>query len=110
MADDFQITTDEQRLQQVLINFLTNAEKHTEKVEIHLHCSLTEYPDRITCSVSDTGPGIAEEEQSSVFSRFYRSPSVRDREGVGPVSYTHLDVYKRQGPTRTCMPQSIRLL
>ena len=31
VADDFQITTDEQRLQQVLINFLTNAEKHTEK-------------------------------------------------------------------------------
>ena len=49
---------------------LTNAEKHTEKGEIHLHCSLTEYPDRITFSVSDTGPGIPADKMDSVFERF----------------------------------------
>lgn len=83
MADDFQITTDEQRLQQVLINFLTNAEKHTEKGEIHLHCSLTEYPDRITFSVSDTGPGIPADKMDSVFERFKKLDEFKQGSGLG---------------------------
>lgn len=82
VADDFQITTDEQRLQQVLINFLTNAEKHTEK-EIHLHCSLTEYPDRITFSVSDTGPGIPADKMDSVFERFKKLDEFKQGSGLG---------------------------
>ena len=83
VADDFQITTDEQRLQQVLINFLTNAEKHTEKGEIHLHCSLTEYPDRITFSVSDTGPGIPADKMDSVFERFKKLDEFKQGSGLG---------------------------
>jgi len=79
----FEITTDEQRLQQVLINFLTNAEKHTEKGEIHLHCSLTEYPDRITFSVSDTGPGIPADKMDSVFERFKKLDEFKQGSGLG---------------------------
>lgn len=33
--------------------------------------------------ISDEGPGIPEEEQSKIFSRFYRSPSVSTEEGIG---------------------------
>ena len=83
VADDFQITTDEQRLQQVLINFLTNAEKHTEKGEIHLHCSVTEYPDRITFSVSDPGPGIPADKMDSVFERFKKLDEFKQGSGLG---------------------------
>ena len=83
VADDFRITTDEQRLQQVLINFLTNAEKYTQEGEIHLHCSLTEHPDRITFSVSDTGPGIPADKMDTVFERFKKLDEFKQGSGLG---------------------------
>lgn len=47
--------------------------------------------------VSDTGPGIAEEEQPKVFSRFYRGASARDREGVGLGLCLTRQIAERQG-------------
>lgn len=43
--DCYELSTDGQRVCQILINFLTNAEKHTTQGEIRLHCSLTENAD-----------------------------------------------------------------
>ena len=83
VPDDFQIVTDEQRIQQVLINFLTNAEKHTEKGKIHLHCSLTENPGKITFSVTDTGRGIPVEQMDSVFERFRKLDDFKQGSGLG---------------------------
>ena len=59
--DCYELSTDGQRVCQILINFLTNAEKHTTRGEIHLHCSLTENPGYVTFSVTDTGTGIPPE-------------------------------------------------
>ena len=56
--DCYELSTDGQRVCQILINFLTNAEKHTTQGEIRLHCSLTENPGYVTFSVTDTGTGI----------------------------------------------------
>ncbi|MNW68015.1 Signal transduction histidine-protein kinase ArlS [compost metagenome] len=33
--------------------------------------------------ITDSGIGIAEEEQGKIFTRFYRSPTVNSQEGVG---------------------------
>lgn len=83
VSDDFKIVTDEQRTRQVLINFLTNAEKHTEKGEIHLHCSTTENPGKITFSVTDTGSGIPVEQMDSVFERFKKLDEFKQGTGLG---------------------------
>ena len=40
--DDYTIESDSRRVEQVIMNFLTNAEKHTEEGEIHVHVSLKE--------------------------------------------------------------------
>ena len=54
----------------------------------------------IFIEVEDEGIGIPASEYSHIFQRFYRGASLQVRQeegsGVGPVSYTHLDVYKRQ--------------
>ena len=55
--DNYTVVSDCRRIQQVLINFLTNSCKHTRKGEIHLLLSSTAESRRITFSVTDTGPG-----------------------------------------------------
>lgn len=82
-ADDFQFITDEKRFQQVLVNFLTNAEKHTEKGEIHLSCSLAENPGRITFAVADTGPGVPDDKIDTIFERFNKLDEFKQGTGLG---------------------------
>lgn len=83
VPDSFMIITDQQRLQQVLINFLTNAEKYTEEGEIHLHCSITENPGKITFSVTDTGSGIPADKIDSIFERFKKLDEFKQGSGLG---------------------------
>lgn len=83
VPNDYLFVTDKERLQQVLINFLTNAEKHTERGEIHLHCSLTENPGKITFSVADTGPGIPADQADCVFDRFSKLDEFKQGTGLG---------------------------
>ena len=68
--------------EEALCNLLDNAVKYTPAGG-RVTVSSRDFELFSVIRVEDTGPGIAEEEQTRVFSRFYRSPSVRDREGVG---------------------------
>ena len=77
---------DRAKLKQALRIFLENAIKYTpEGGTITLSCRKEEKYCRIT--VEDTGIGIAEEEMTSIFERFYRSEEVRsgdvDGHGLG---------------------------
>ncbi|OYU92284.1 MAG: histidine kinase [Bradyrhizobiaceae bacterium PARB1] len=66
------IETDLQRLEQVLKNLLSNALKFTEAGRVEL--SVRPAADgRVAFSVSDTGIGIAQEHQESVFSAFHQA-------------------------------------
>ncbi len=47
--------------------------------------------------MTDTGPGLAEEEQAKVFQRFYRSPAVQDQAGVGIGLYLVRQIAAGQG-------------
>jgi CheY-like chemotaxis protein len=66
------IDTDPQRLAQILKNLLSNAFKFTARGEVGLHITTqkTETGDEIVFAVTDTGIGIAPEQQATVFEAF----------------------------------------
>ncbi len=69
---------DPDRLQQVLLNLLTNAVKFTEKGEIALRISRDpdrQQPGSLRFSVSDTGIGIPEDKREAIFERFTQADS-----------------------------------
>ena len=83
VEDDFEIYSDAQRSQQILINYLTNAMKHTQEGEIHVHCSLTENPGKLTFSVTDTGVGVPTDKGDLIFERFEKLNLFKQGTGLG---------------------------
>ena len=65
------VMADETLLRLLIGNIIENAVKYTPEngqVQVLLHADET----HVYCSVSDSGPGIPEEERAHVFQRFYR--------------------------------------
>ena len=68
--------------EEAVCNLLDNGVKYTPTGEA-VTVSVTAYELFCRIDVTDTGMGLAEEEQAKVFQRFYRAPAARDGEGVG---------------------------
>ena len=83
VGDDYNISTDPKRVQQVLVNFLTNAIKHTDEGSITL--GFTGKDDEGWCefSVTDTGEGIPEDKADEIFERFLKLNSFKQGTGLG---------------------------
>jgi signal transduction histidine kinase len=72
------VDADSQRLNQVLLNLLDNALRHTPPggdVTVSVYGNQTE----VFVTVSDNGPGLAAEDVPHVFDRFYRGDRSRNR-------------------------------
>lgn len=80
---DYTIQTDARRVQQVLVNFLTNAIKHTEAGHIQVDVSLKEVPGNISFIVSDTGTGVPKEKAEAIFQRFEKLNVFKQGTGLG---------------------------
>ncbi len=81
--EHFTFTTDPRRVQQILINLLTNACKHTSAGEIKLTSSLAEYQGFVTFAVTDTGPGVPAEDAEKIFERFTKLNQFVQGTGLG---------------------------
>jgi two-component system aerobic respiration control sensor histidine kinase ArcB len=84
---DFQVFArlDPTRVRQVLWNLLNNAVKFTAKGTVSLYCEFVADTDPCTLIfvVSDTGIGIAPQEQSRIFDMYYKSSDGRRLSIVG---------------------------
>ena len=81
--EPFTFRTDPQRVQQILINLLTNACKHTSSGQIVLASSLTAKPGYVSFSVTDTGPGVPADQAEAIFDRFTKLNSFVQGTGLG---------------------------
>ena len=104
---------DADKVQKIVMNLLSNALKFTPsggKVSLAFDVipreeAASQFPlteadtdGQYACiSVSDTGPGIPEEEQTKIFGRFYRASSVKNEEGVGIGLHLAREIISGQG-------------
>ena len=80
---DYIMKTDPLRLQQLLLNLLTNAAKFTEQGEINLDYQVDKEKKQVVFSVTDTGCGVPLEKQESIFNRFEKVDEFKQGAGLG---------------------------
>ena len=77
---------DAQRVRQIVINLLSNAIKFTQHGEVVLR-AMRDRADEgrvwLNLSVSDTGPGISQEQQKRLFQAFQQTAGTRGGSGLG---------------------------
>ncbi|CAM5646827.1 Adaptive-response sensory-kinase SasA [Lysinibacillus sphaericus] len=81
---------------EALYNIVDNAIKYTPSGG-SVQLSVTPYQLFCRIDVADTGLGISEDETAKIFSRFYRSQEVTDKEGVGLGLYLAREIITAQG-------------
>jgi PAS domain S-box-containing protein len=79
-----EVWADRGRVSQVLSNLLSNAHKYTP-ADGRIYLSARAEPGRVRVVVRDTGIGLTAEEQTKLFTKFFRSQHelVRDQTGTG---------------------------
>lgn len=81
--------------EEAVYNILDNALKYTKgssMVKIHVK----PYEFFVCVEIEDEGPGVILDEVPRLFDRFYRSPQMKDREGVGLGLFLSREILKKQ--------------
>ncbi|WP_434533913.1 ATP-binding protein [Bacteroides sedimenti] len=91
---NFVLVTDVHRLQQVLLNLLSNASKFTKEGIITLDFKIDEKSQMVHFTVTDTGEGIPEGKEHLVFDRFEKLNEFKQGTGLGlAISKTIVSVF-----------------
>ncbi len=93
---DIRVCIDKKWTMEAVTNILDNAIKYSPKNST-IDMELFQYEIFSGIRIRDYGIGISEEETPLVFSRFYRSKTVRDEEGIGVGLFLARQVVEEQG-------------
>lgn len=75
------IKVDENRLEQVFENVISNSLKYSNGSKIHIDFKVEgKY---LYCTIKDFGQGILDEDMPFVFEKFYRGKNIGDKSGAG---------------------------
>ena len=93
---DVELFGDETRIEQVIINYLSNAVKYSPDNKEVLIESGVQPGERVFVKVKDHGIGIRKEYQSNIFSKFYRVEDAANRfHGLGIGLYICAEIIRR---------------
>ena len=94
--EDLTVAHDSRWTSEALFNLLDNAVKYTPAGgNIHVTVQVWEFYVKI--DVADTGRGIPESAQATIFKRFYREASVHTVDGIGIGLYLAREIITMQG-------------
>ncbi|MGG6313137.1 sensor histidine kinase [Paenibacillus macerans] len=83
VSDDLPVWADPKRIEQVVLNLLSNAIRHA-KEQSTIRIGLRRDVDgHITATIENDGPAIAEEDLKRIWDHFYRAERSRDRKSGG---------------------------
>lgn len=81
--------------EEAVYNVLDNALKYTEEAST-VRMRVRRYEFFVCLEIEDEDPGVDLDEVPRLFDRFYRSPQMRDREGVGLGLFLTREILKKQ--------------
>ncbi|HUH33850.1 MAG TPA: ATP-binding protein [Daejeonella sp.] len=92
-----EVFADEQKIDQVLTNFVNNAVKYAPGATT-IELLVESFPDKVKVSVVDTGIGIEPEKVNHIFNRFYQvDPNGMQFSGLGLGLYISSEIIKQHG-------------
>ena len=94
--DGLRLSHDSKWTAEALFNLLDNAVKYTPAGGA-ICVSVAQWEMYVKLDVSDTGKGIPESNQASIFRRFYREEEVHEEQGVGIGLYLAREIVIKQG-------------
>jgi PAS domain S-box-containing protein len=94
---DLILFADEHRIEQVVVNLLTNAIKYAPK-SYQIFLKVEKVNDTVVVSVRDTGPGVEPDKVANLFDRYYRADnSGKQVSGLGLGLYISAEIIERHG-------------